>query len=136
LADATDIESWQTTGAFVEWLGIEYLNAPEGHSLLRMPFRVEIGNRKGDIHGGVIASLIDLAAGRSVRSTQTGLVGLSTISLTTNYLRPGRGDLIARGECLRAGRSIGYATAILEDAQGKPVAQGNGAFRIILPRAD
>lgn len=133
LPDEADIKAWQTVGAFVEWLGIEFLDAPEGQARLRLPFKPEFGNRKGDVHGGLIATLSDLATGYAIRSTRTGLFTLATISLTTNYLSPGRGDLLAQGECIRAGRSIAFGEATIEDTEGTTVARAHGCFRFLVP---
>lgn len=80
-------------------------------------------------HGGVIASLIDLA-GHAVIATHTGGVA-PTIDLRIDYLRPAPGvSLFAHAIALSIGRTMGRAD-IQIIAQGKTVAVGRGAFRVL-----
>jgi acyl-coenzyme A thioesterase 13 len=66
-------------------------------------------NRAGTVHGGLLATLVDAAVGRAVRTT-AGREGAATVSLTTDYLGPaGPGDwLEARTEVERVGGRLAF----------------------------
>lgn len=124
-------QGWSAVPPFQQHLGIETVEAANGRSLLRYRFAAEHGNRKGDVHGGVYATIIDLAISQAIRSLRPELAGLSTINLTVNYLDTASGDLIARGKALKVGGSIAIGEATCETEDGRVVVQASGAFRLI-----
>jgi acyl-CoA thioesterase len=93
---------------FVEVLGIRLETLEPGAAVMRMPFRTEITNGVGAVHGGAIASLCDTAfylAHASVYGREEDTV---TADMTCNFLAPARAphDLIARAKVLKSGRRI------------------------------
>ena len=122
---------WLPSPPFQHHLGIETVEAAEGRTLLRFTFRTEFGNRKGDVHGGVLATLMDLAISQAIRSAAPGIAGLSTINMTVNYLDTASGNLTARGRIIKVGRTIGVGEATCENADGRLVVQATGTFRLI-----
>lgn len=102
-----------------------------GAATLRLDSRPDLENSRGDIHGGVVASLLDAAMGVAVRAALTQGEGATTVSLTVNYLEPGRGSLIARGRVVRSGRTLASTEAKVTDASGREVAHAVGTMRII-----
>ena len=124
-------DGWLPSPPFQHHLGIETVEAAEGRALLRFAFKPEYGNRKGDVHGGVLATLADLAMSQAIRSLAPGIAGMSTINMTVNYLDTASGDLVARGRAIKIGRTIGVGEATCETADGRVVMQATGAFRLI-----
>ncbi|HXF54348.1 MAG TPA: PaaI family thioesterase [Hyphomicrobiaceae bacterium] len=116
---------------FARHLGVTRIAAADGRSEVELELAAATRNQKGDAHGGVIAALMDIAMTRAVRSADPGAWGLSTISMTVNYLAPGRGALAARGRLVRAGTTIAVGEAEVEGADGAQVARASGIFRII-----
>ena len=56
-------------------------------------------------------------------------VGVPTIDLRVDYLRPARrGDLVATGRTLRVGRTVSVADVEVRDASGALVAAGRGVY--------
>ena len=125
---------WFASPPFQDHLGIETVEAAEGRTLLRFAFRPEFGNRKGDVHGGVLATLVDLAISQAIRSAAPDVAGLSTINMTVNYLDTASGNLTARGRIIKLGRTIGVGEATCENADGRLVVQATGTFRLIRPK--
>jgi uncharacterized protein (TIGR00369 family) len=105
-----------------------------GRSTLRIESRPEFENSRGEIHGGVVASLLDAAMAVAVRSACEPGQGAATISMTVNYVQPGRGTLVAHGTALRTGRSVASAEARVVDAAGALVAHAIGTMRVIAAR--
>jgi uncharacterized protein (TIGR00369 family) len=103
---------------------------PAGRSKLLLDSRSDLENSHGDVHGGVIASLLDAAMGVAVRSALKPGEGATTVSLTVNYVAPGRGTLTARGRVLRA-RTLASLEANVTDADDNIVAHAVSTMRII-----
>jgi uncharacterized protein (TIGR00369 family) len=101
----------------------------DGTVKVRLPFRSEFcrGRESPFYHGGVIASLVDIAAHSAIAVHVSRTV--PTIDLRIDYLRAApKGDLLATGKILVVGRSIGRADVEVRSAEGKVVAVGRGAF--------
>ena len=105
-----------------------------GDSKIYLDSQPDFENSRGDVHGGVVASLLDAAMGVAVRSSYLESEGATTVSLTVNFLEPGRGTLIAEGHVIRAGRTLASAEATAVDSQGHVVAHAVGMMRIIRRR--
>ena len=108
---------------------------PKGTSRLYLRGREEFLNSRGDIHGGIVAALVDAAMGAAMRSAYTAGEGATTVSLTVNYLEPAREELIAEGRVVRAGRSLASVEVSVSDKSGRAVAHAIGTLRVIKPRA-
>ena len=131
VTDQRSTDGWLAVPPFQQHIGIETASAADGRSLLRYTFESPHGNRKGDVHGGVLATLADLAISQAIRSLTPGIAGLSTINMTVNYIETARGDLVAEGRAVKVGGSIGFGETDIKDAGGRTVAQATAAFRII-----
>lgn len=106
-------------------LGVE----ADGSVSVGLDYRDELAGRRGArfFHGGVIASLADLAAHAVVALRQDGMA--PTIDLRIDYLRPAESPrLVARARLLRLGRSVSRADVEIRTAEGRLVAVARGAF--------
>lgn len=108
---------------------------PAGEARIRLDGRPDLTNARGDIHGGVVASLLDAAMGVAVRSSYPGGEGATTVSITVNYLEPGRGSLLAKAVVMRAGGSLASVRSEVEDSSGRRVAHAVATMRILRPPA-
>ena len=105
-------------GTYLEFLGFKLTAWKQGFARVEMPVRAEHRNTVGYLHGGVIASLLDIAGAVS------GSYGISeeyvsvTINLNCNYMTPHRADLvIAEGELVRSTQTLFFAQAKLMDPE-------------------
>jgi uncharacterized protein (TIGR00369 family) len=79
-------------------------------------------------HGGVLASLIDVA-GDFALAIKTDKLGFPTIDLRIDYLRMTTdGDLSVTARTVKAGRSIGVADIEVTDTKGRLCAVGRGTY--------
>ena len=104
-------------------------SAPQGWITLAVEARPDLsrGEARSALHGGVIASLIDIAGDYAV-ALKTG-VTVPTISLHVDYLRFARDARItATAHVLRCGRSIAVADIDVRDDAGTRVAVGRGTY--------
>jgi uncharacterized protein (TIGR00369 family) len=121
---------------FSRHLGIRVEEMAEGRSRLRLSVRPELCNlASSSVHGGVLSSLVDAAAGAALLSMAQGhadYAGQTTVELNVSYLAaaPGRGDLVAEGHLLRLGRTLAVAEAEVRTDEGELVVKGRGTFKV------
>ena len=88
-------------------LGARLAHVDKGRCDIEVAFDETLTQQHGLFHGGVVASIADNAAGFAAYSLMREGRQPLTIEFKINLLAPARGSLlIARGEVLRAGRSI------------------------------
>lgn len=87
-------------------------------------------NPGGVVHGGAIATLIDVAMGRAFGSRIADGESPVTIEMKVNFLEPGRpGQLVATAEVLRRGRSFTVVHAeVVQADDGETLAEAMGTF--------
>ncbi|MFI6520127.1 PaaI family thioesterase [Spirillospora sp. NPDC050679] len=101
------------------------------------PGRVEIAwtpaeklcNPGGTVHGGYIATILDNAVCLAAASTGELFTPMLTLNLNIDYLRAvfaGR-DYTVTGTCVHPGRTRMFSTAVIADAEGRPVAQASAS---------
>jgi uncharacterized protein (TIGR00369 family) len=90
-------------------------------------------NPLGTVHGGVIATLLDTAAGCAVHTTLPAGLGYTSLDLVTRYLRPvtvASGRLRCEGSVLNRGRTTALSEARLFDAGDRLVAHATSTCLI------
>lgn len=95
----------------------------------RVEATLEMGQQhqqqRGFAHGGLVATLCDLAAGFAGTTLIPDDHGLVTAELKVSYLHPGLGDkLVASGWVLKAGRRLHFCEAEVRAFGGKNPAEG------------
>src|SRR4030065_2393918 len=73
----------------------------------------------GNVHGGVIASVMDAAAFWAVFPQVKDGVGLTTVEIKVTYHAPVRkGKLVAKGRCIKMGRTLALGEAYIHNSEG------------------
>jgi uncharacterized protein (TIGR00369 family) len=86
------------------------------------------------VHGGLVCTLLDSAAGSAVQSTLPAGVSYTSIEIKVNYLRPVHaqsGRLLAHGWVTKPGRRVAFAEADVRDADGKLVATASSTCLVM-----
>ena len=113
------------------FLGIEFVEAAAGKSLCRLELKDYHMNTGGRVHGGVLTSLADTAAGVAVRSIRPEGKLSATTDLSISFIRPPLGKLLeARAEVIHAGKRL-YRTEIAITCDEKLIAKTNATFMIV-----
>ncbi|MGC3938652.1 PaaI family thioesterase [Roseobacter sp. EG26] len=89
-------------------------------------------NRNASLHGGILAMMLDCAAGFAASLGFGGdrLAQVVTVSLSTQFIAPVHdGRVVARGTLSGGGRKIVHADAVLHDAEGRLIAKASGTFK-------
>ncbi len=118
-------------GTYLEFLGFRLTTWKEGLARIEMPVRREHQNTVGYLHGGVIASLLDIAG------AVCGSYGISeeivsvTINLNCNFMSPHRAaTVIAEAELVRSTTNLFFAQASLFDPENKRLcATATGTYK-------
>jgi uncharacterized protein (TIGR00369 family) len=123
---------------FNKLLGIRFSREHKDGITLECKVKPELLNSQGVLHGGVAASIADVAVGVAIHFQMKRVRPISTVDLKVNYFRPvAAGKLYARARLLRVGSTlsigrvdltdheknlVGVATVtyIFLDARGKP----------------
>ena len=90
-------------------------------------------NPLGTVHGGVIATMLDSAAGCAVHSVLPAGEGYTSVDLATKYLRPvtvDTGEITATGTVVSRGARTALAEARLTDARGRLLAHATSTCLI------
>ena len=89
---------------------------------IALPYRDELTQQKGFVHGGIIGMIADTACGYSAFSLMPAGGSLVTVEYKMNILKPGRGALLAQGKVIRPGRTLTVARAEVYADDGSHVA--------------
>ena len=134
---AEEIRARMATSPFHTWMGMRVLEVRSGEVDLELEAADHHVNLQGQVHGGVLATLADTAAGLAVRSMLPAGARHVTVNLDVQYVRAaGTGRLVAHGRCTRAGRSIAFATADVTDPDGGLLARAQATVAVSPPPAD
>jgi uncharacterized protein (TIGR00369 family) len=123
---------------YVRFVGATLDTAEPGRVRLALPARADTTNRGGSLHGGVTASLLDVAGMAAARTAAEAHEGpTSTIDLAVHYLAPVvREAVVVEGIVTRRGRGIVFVEASVTTAGGALVARSIGAVRLGIDGAD
>jgi uncharacterized protein (TIGR00369 family) len=116
-----------------ETLGLDGFGGERGAIHVGLQPRPRHYNPIGSVHGGVLATLLDTAAGCSVHSTLAPGELYTSLDLTVKFLRPvtvDSGRLRCEGSVLQRGRRTALAQAQLYDAEGRLVAHATSTCMI------
>lgn len=119
-------------------LGLELVEIGERHSVVAMPVREEAFNSTANLHGGAIATLIDVAAGSAAARGSgftPGEQSLVTADLHVRYLGRPHGDVVhARAEVIKVGRQLVIVECRVTDLEERIVATADFSMMIVPQR--
>ena len=103
---------------------------------MRLPYRPELEQPAGVVHGGAIATLIDTVVVPAVgQAYELGWMYV-TVTMDIQYLGAVVGeDAVAEGWVEQRGKTLVFCAAEVTNASGKRVAKGSLTYRVGPPRA-
>jgi uncharacterized protein (TIGR00369 family) len=116
-------------------IGAELVSAGEGEAVFRCTPDESTYNPLGIVHGGLLCTLLDTAAGCAVHSLLPAGAGFSSIELKVSFLAPLQaGDRIdVRGRVLRIGGRVAFAEAHARNERGQLVGHATTTLAITRP---
>ncbi len=117
-------------GSFWRLIDMDVDYKEDGKAIVRISVSEKHRQVYGQVHGGVIATMLDSAIAVVVNQKIGPDQGANTIELKVNYLRPATGDsLRAEGEIIKYGRTLIVAEArCYDEEEDKLVAYASGTY--------
>lgn len=114
-------------------LGFEIASVAPGEVVFRCVPDGSTYNPLGTVHGGLICTALDSAAGCAVHTTLAAGVGYTSAEIKVNYMRPALGgtELTIRGWVTKPGRRLAFAEAEIRDPEGRLVANATSTLLIL-----
>jgi len=108
-------------------MDVDYLE--DGKAIVRIPVSQKHRQVYGQVHGGVIASMLDSAIAVVVNQQIGPDEGANTVELKVNYLRAAMGNsLRAEAEIIKFGRTLIVADARCYDEDDRLLAYASGTY--------
>lgn len=122
---------------FPNLLGIQVEELRRDYARLRMPWRSDLNQAQGLMHGGAIATLIDTAVVPAIGTHYQDARPFSTIEMSVRYIQPVRQeDLVAEGWVTRRGKRVVFCEVEVRTASGVTVATGDLIYVVGSPPND
>ena len=113
-------------------LSMEIKDLQWGASLLEIQLAEKHLQTSGFVQGGAIASIIDGATFWAVFPQIEKGFGLTTVEIKVNFLAPAqKGTLVAKGRCIRLGKTLALGDAEIRDDEGGLVAHGTATMMVV-----
>ncbi|WP_324651075.1 PaaI family thioesterase [Georgenia sp. H159] len=131
---AEELEERLLAAPFHRWLGLRVLSVSPEELRLGATWRPEWENGTTErvTHGGILATLLDLAADWALVASLGDPA--PTIDFTTHFLRAAPpGDLVVVARPVKLGRSLTVAEAEVLSEAGKQIAVGRGTYATFAP---
>lgn len=117
------------TGNF--WKHINMTTEPDVDGKIQVVMKITENVKQfyGNVHGGVLASLMDSCMAVTLNQQLDPGQGASTVELKINYLRSvNQGTLRAEGKVIQKGRKIIVTQGEIRDEAGNMIAFGTATF--------
>lgn len=120
------------SGSFIDLVGPVYVREEGGVSVIGLRVGEDHRNAAGAVHGGLMATLVDFALGRTIRGALDGDGIPVTVSLTTDFLGAVEvGDwLEAHCDLEQLGRRLAFADCSLRVGD-REVVRGRAVFAVL-----
>ncbi|MBC8292808.1 MAG: PaaI family thioesterase [Proteobacteria bacterium] len=115
---------------FPSYLGLILEEVRADYARMRLPFRAELTQPAGMMHGGAVVALVDTCVVPAIGSAFEERRALFTIDLRTDFMAPVMGDAIAEGWIEKRGRSTVFCRAAVRDEQGELCATASLVYKV------
>ena len=117
---------------FIQHLRIHTDELGRGTARLSVPVEANLMNSMGNVHGGVIMSLLDVALCTAARTLHPESLGVITINLSVSFIDAGSGaKLYADARVLKDGRSMSFVEGEAKNEDGTLVAKATATVRVL-----
>lgn len=117
------------TVEYFQFMDATVLSTSRGYAKIKLPLKPQYANSYGIAHGGIMASLVDMAAGIAFRTLQHVVL---TVEVSINYFMPVSLDdeLTAEAQVVKETRKILHADINVYNGKNDLVANGKAIYYI------
>lgn len=127
IANYEQLEKSLLESNFHQFLGIQLVELTEDHLIIKLPLNELFVTEGGYIHGGILATIIDIAGYFEVQKQFPH--PNPTVNLRIDYLRPAKNeDLYVTAKTIKLGRSVSVVDVKVTNEQQTIIAIGRGLF--------
>lgn len=113
-------------------VGLRLVRLHKDGVTIECSMRPELQNGAGVMHGGVTATLADVAVGMALARHLGRPRSSTTVEMKINYLRPvAEGKVLARARLLRVGTNVCVGRVDVKDGAGKVVAAALVSYMLL-----
>ena len=88
-------------------IGATLTGVAPGAVEITLPFREDLSQQHGFVHGGIVGAIVDSACGYAALTLSPPDAEVLTVEFKINFVAPARGDrMIARGRVTKPGRTL------------------------------
>ncbi len=122
------------------FIGATLERVERGLCEIHLPYAEDLSQQHGFIHGGIVGTIADSAAGYAGFSVMPAEASVLTVEYKLNLLAPASGEkLIARGTVVKSGRNLVITRAdvgAVRDGEEKPCATLLQTLMVVHGRPD
>jgi acyl-CoA thioesterase len=120
---------------FVKELGVEFISAADGRSVVALNLEPWHLNSWSVAHGGVLMTLLDVAMAVAGRSLNAGAGGGVTVEMKTSFLQPAKAGsrLTVSGYAYHRSTTMAFCEGEAPDADDRLIAKAMGTFKYLKP---
>ena len=122
---------------YTKLTGVEFTKLEDGysHTVMKVTESV-LGFPNGSVHGGAIATLVDVGMGLALRTLQKDDELMRTVQLQVNYIAAAlSGVLICESKIIKKGRKIATLESEIRN-EGNLIAKATGTYYITKVKGD
>jgi uncharacterized protein (TIGR00369 family) len=123
-------EVYPDTAPFTDLIGVRFLSSKLNEVKLQITQRGELNNRRGLIHGGVLATLLDSAMARAARTIEAGMELAGTVDLHIQYMQTAAGTVTVIGTVQSTTRHLAFCRGEIRDEADTLIASGAATIRL------
>jgi uncharacterized protein (TIGR00369 family) len=106
-------------------LGARLVRVAPGEVDVALPFREDLTQQHGFLHGGIVTAVVDSACGYAALSLMPAGTAVLTVEFKVNLVSPARGErFLARGRVVRPGRTLMVCA-------GEMIVEGAGPEQVV-----
>jgi acyl-CoA thioesterase len=116
---------------FIKELGVEFISAEDGRSVVALNLEPWHLNSWSVAHGGVLMSLLDVAMAVAGRSLNASAGGGVTVEMSTRFLQPAKAGsrLIVSGYAFHRSTTMAFCEGEARDTDDRLIAKSMGTFK-------
>jgi len=117
---------------FDKHLGLKVVKRKKGYCKIRLDVKPKYLNRGGIVHGGVLATLCDVALAGAVATAMREGEWCVTVQLQIEYMNPAflGESLFGYGKLIRAGRTLAFVEGGIETKSKVKITKAQGIWYI------